>query len=73
MDRFYLINTVQRNMGKAVEFWIEANQEPAVIVLFDVVRVNGPLEFLFLKIAIINSDGLFVHDGIKTVFEPVDT
>ena len=48
-------------MGKAVEFRIESNQEPAVIVLLDVIRVNGPLEFLFLEIAIVNTYRLFVQ------------
>ena len=33
--------------------------------------MNGPLEFFFLEVAVVNADWLLVNDGIKTVFEPI--
>ena len=55
MERDNVINAVQRDSCQIFKIWVKSNQEPAIIILFNVVGVDGPMEFLVLKVPVINA------------------
>lgn len=63
-----VINAVERNCRKVIKFRVEADQEPAVIVLLDIIWMNGPDKSSFVKFAVVNFEGLLADNGVKISF-----
>lgn len=67
-----VINAVERNCRKVIKFRVEADQEPAVIVLLDIIWMNGPDKSSFVKFAVVNFEGLLADNGVKNILQPIN-
>ena len=68
-----ILNAVQRYIVYGIMLFIETEKKPTVVVLLDVIRMDGPIENLISKGLVLNMKDSLVDNGIKQILEPVES
>ena len=71
MNLLKVPDTVQRDIVYGLLFLVEAKEEPSVVVLLDVVRMNGPVVGYIIESLVLDVQYCFIDDGIKDILEPI--
>lgn len=68
-----ILNSVQRYIVYGMLLFIETEKEPTVVVFFDVIRMDGPIENLISKGFVLNMKDSLIDNGVKQILEPVES
>ena len=67
-----VLNAVQRDIIDGVLLLVKAEEEPTIVVLLDIVGVDGPVVDHIGEGLVLDVKDAFVDDGVEEILEPVE-